>query len=287
MIRLDKTEEIEKQYNEGYLRFGCPANWINYARLQPPGVADRYEAVFAHVRKDDERFGMICDDGYPLNYNRSLWDDEELDGMVYARYTYSTLVPTICFYSLDTKKIAGDLGIKGNSDMCIDVDLKPYYKAMNLSPEEEYSLLIIRFPEMLKMDLWNEIPKAVANTDLLFKRRFDANNPFAIRYVKYNLDITKEFWDLHPYDELFRKRPEFRAQHEARIIIPNVMLTMDPVNNPEMYFLNEIKIPVPNIKDYAVVHPAKYDTIRIEEFNEDLSEAKFRLYKRARKAKSE
>ena len=67
MLRIDKSEEIEKQYNEGYLRFSCPANWINYAKIQPPGIADKYEAVFAHVKRDDPRLGMICDDGYPLN----------------------------------------------------------------------------------------------------------------------------------------------------------------------------------------------------------------------------
>ena len=43
-------------------RFG-----INYAKIQPPGIADKYEAVFAHVKRDDPRLGMICDDGYPLN----------------------------------------------------------------------------------------------------------------------------------------------------------------------------------------------------------------------------
>ena len=67
MLRIGKTEEIERQFNEGYLRFSCPANWINYAKIQPPGIADKYEAVFAHVKRDDRRLGMICDDGYPLN----------------------------------------------------------------------------------------------------------------------------------------------------------------------------------------------------------------------------
>ena len=51
MIRVGKTEEMEKQYNEGYLRFSCPANWINYAKIQPPGIADKFEAVFAHVKR--------------------------------------------------------------------------------------------------------------------------------------------------------------------------------------------------------------------------------------------
>ena len=45
MLRVGTTEEIERQFKEGYLRFGCAANWIMYAKSQPPGIPDRYEAL--------------------------------------------------------------------------------------------------------------------------------------------------------------------------------------------------------------------------------------------------
>lgn len=81
MIRVARTKAIEDQYNKRYIRFGCPSNWINYAEKNPDnGVADRYEAVFAHVKKDDDRLKMICDDGTPLDHPWVLWKDEEPDG---------------------------------------------------------------------------------------------------------------------------------------------------------------------------------------------------------------
>lgn len=66
MIRIGRTEEIEKQYRECYIRFSCPANWINYANNHAPGIADKYEAIFAHVDKFDPRLWMTCSDGAPL-----------------------------------------------------------------------------------------------------------------------------------------------------------------------------------------------------------------------------
>ena len=60
MLRVGKTEEIERQFNEGYLRFGCAANWIMYANSQPPGIADMFEAIFAHINKDDPRLLEEC-----------------------------------------------------------------------------------------------------------------------------------------------------------------------------------------------------------------------------------
>ena len=271
MLRLGSTEEIEKQFEEGYIRFGCPANWILYARTQPPGVADRFEGIFAHVKKDDPRFGMICDDGYPLNYSRSLWNDEEPDGTVYARYVYSTLVPTVCFYSIAVKKAAKYFGIKGNGSMYLSADLKPYIKALNIDPEKS-SMLVIRFPWMLADDLRREIPQAVVKNGFLYKKDFDPGNPMAIKYVTYDLDVKKQFWDLHPCNELFHKRPEFKNQREARIIIPNTFFMMDPVKKPDWFFINQLKVPVPNIKNYALVVPcSRCNQVVFDQFNEDLS----------------
>lgn len=280
MLHLGKTEEIDKQFKEGYLRFSCPANWINYAKKQAPGIADRYEAIFAHVKKNDPRFGMICDDGYPLNYSRSLWNDYEPDGTVYARYLLSTLVPAICFYSISIKDAARHFGINWGSSKWLRADLQPYYKALNINTEE-YSILAIRFPGKLVDELRREIPIAMPKVKNINKSNFNPGNPLALKYVKYDLDINKEFWDLHPYDELFRKRPDFRSQREVRMIIPNVSFTRDPVFCPEMYHDNELNIPVPNIQSYALICPAsKCDTIRFEKFNEDFSLYDILFYKR-------
>lgn len=104
------------------------------------------------------------------------------------------------------------------------------------------------------------------------KRDFDANNALAVKYVKYDLDIDKEFWELHPYDELFRKRPEYKNQHEARLIIPNAPFMRDPVYRPDLYHDNELIVPVPGLKSYSSIIPAtKCSTIMFDNFNEDFS----------------
>ena len=71
---------ILDEYNEGYLRFSCPANWINYAKIQPPGIADKFEAVFAHVKRD------------PV-YRPDLYHDNELIVPVPGLKSYSSIIP--------------------------------------------------------------------------------------------------------------------------------------------------------------------------------------------------
>ena len=271
MLRLGSTEEIEKQFNEGYIRFSCPANWINYARHNAPGIADKFEAVFAHVKRDDPRLATKGDDGVPLNKYRSLWNDEGPDDTLYVRYVFSTLVPAVCFYSIDIKDAARHFGINGNSGYWLKTDLQPYYEAMNIVPDKS-SVLIIRYPGQFFEELRREIPKAIIGAQNIDKRDFQVNNPLAVKYVNYDLDIDKLFWDLAPYKELFRKQPRFKDQREARIIIPNAPFTRDPVYLPELYHDNEINIPVPNIKTYASICPvSKCKSIQFENFNEDLS----------------
>ena len=91
----------------------------------------------------------------------------------------------------------------------MSADLRPYYKALNINLEK-CSLLVVRFPHKLVYELRHEIPKAVNDTYNIDKSEFKPDNSLALGYVKYDLDINKEFWNLHPYYELFRKRPEFR-----------------------------------------------------------------------------
>ena len=73
MLRIGKTEEIVRQYEEGYLRFSCPGNWIMYAKKNhDDGIADRYEAVFAHVKRDDPRL-LEAFNNDPTEMAWSLW----------------------------------------------------------------------------------------------------------------------------------------------------------------------------------------------------------------------
>ena len=268
MIRIGRTEEIEKQYRECYIRFSCPANWINYANNHAPGIADKFEAIFAHVDKFDPRLWMTCSDGAPL-YG-ALWRSENSDGTVYARYLYSCLVPTVCFYSLGISKLAKQMGIKDNKPGRITIDLLSYYKAMNVCPEES-SVLVIRFPGLFIPELRREIPNAVKAANNIAKADFNADNSLAVKYVKYDLDINEMFFKLRPYDEIFRKQPEYKEQHEARMIIPNVSFLRNPIYFPSLYHDNEMNVPVPELQSYSFIYPAsRCKTMAFENFTQNL-----------------
>ena len=95
MLRIGKTDEIERQYEEGYLRFSCPGNWIMYAKKNhEDGIADRYEAIFAHVKKDYPRL-LEAFYNDPAEMAWSLWSEAGTDDTIYARYVHSCLVPTV------------------------------------------------------------------------------------------------------------------------------------------------------------------------------------------------
>ena len=203
MLRIGKTEEIERQFNEGYLRFGCAANWIMYAKSQPPGIADKYEAIFAHINKDDPRLSEECHHD-AINLAFSYLYEEGPNDTLYVRYTYACLVPAICFYSIDIKDAAKHFGIKGNSNQWLRADLEPYYDAMRINREES-SVLIVRFPSLLIRELRNEIPKHdhELKVSVPHLQGYSAIVPASkckrIRFENFNEDLSR-------YDILFRDK---------------------------------------------------------------------------------
>ena len=197
MLRIGKTEDIERQYEEGYLKFSCPGTWIMYAKKNhDDGIADKYEAIFAHVKRDDPRLLKACNND-PANMALSLWCEAGSDDTIYARYVYSCLVPSVCFYSIAVKDVARYFGLPMEKGNWVEAD-----------------------------------------------------------YVKYDLDLNEEFIDPYPYKALFRKRPEFSEQREARMVIPGVIFLRYPYENPDKWEDHVMKVPVPGIKDYAEVIPA-------------------------------
>ena len=103
MLRIGKTEGIEKQYNNCFLNFGCPANWIDLAKKDTTGKADKYEAVFAHVKKDDPR---LLELGGGDEYNRAFgyWYDEGPEDTVFVRDVQMREIPKVVNSYLNMEK---------------------------------------------------------------------------------------------------------------------------------------------------------------------------------------
>ena len=68
------------------------------------------------------------------------------------------------------------------------------------------------------------------------------------------------------------KRPEFRNQREARLVIPGVNYLRHPKVRPDEFHDHELKVSVPQLQEYSAIVPAsKCKKIQFENFNEDLS----------------
>jgi len=267
-IRLGKTDSISKQYKDGYLEFGCPANWIDYANKHCDGIADKYEAIVGHVKKDDPRLSMLGDDGIPLNMFRSLWIEDDSNDMVFVRYLYLCLTPALCFFSIPVKEIALNCKKEDNKSKGFRINLSVFYKAMDININE-CSVLIITFPERLFQELNEEIPNNLQRCQNIDINRYNPNCPFLTSMINYNLDLEKEFFDIQNFDAIFRKRPQYSNQNEARIIIPNVNFVSDPVYNINSYKDNTMKMYLPNLASYSYIFPAKdIHTIDFFNFNE-------------------
>lgn len=263
MLRLGKTVNIHRQYEECRLTFGCPANWIRYAKHDATGIADEYEAILGHVSRSDERLSQICDDGAPLNSSNSLWetDDSNNNELIFVRYIYSCLTPTICFYSRKIKeeviKLEQEIGHEINS---YEIDMKPYLDSLGLDVND-CSFLVVRFPGKLWQELKMQIPKELKSTDVAINiDDFKIEDPLCIRYVDYSLDIEKEFFqeNVHSYSPIFTKRPKYKDQCEARIFIPNVYFTTYPLIEDKEYDIKnfEFSVSLPNMHEYISEVPA-------------------------------
>ena len=250
LIRVDKTKTIREQIDEGFVTFGCPANWIDYARKHEDGIADKFEAICGHVRKDDPRLSMICDDGVPLNAFRSLWNEDGPHDTVFVRYIYHCLTPALCFYSVAVKE-----QVK-KATAPILIDLRDYYNSLGIN-REECSVLSIYETNRFFAELRSRIPSALSNNNHINRDNMDDNCRLLAEAVDYSLNLESEFFNPRSLKDIYKKLPKYASQCEARLIIPDVYFTADSVYNPKAYKTNKLNVPVPHLRDYSYVCDAK------------------------------
>ena len=237
-IRIDQTDTIRKQYYDNEVVFGCPANWIDYARCHVDGIADKYEAICGHVRKNDPRLSTICDDGIPLNAFRSLWNEEG------PNYIYDCLTPTICFYSIDVKETLKEKPYR------ISYNLQEFYSSLGLK-KEECSILVILDVNRFLSDLRKSIPIELTKHNHINTERFDPNCVLLAENMHYDLNLKSEFFHVGSLKSIYHKQPKYSPQKEARLIIPGVFFTSDPVFNANAYKDNRLSVHVSCLKEYS------------------------------------
>ena len=79
---------------------------------------------------------------------------------------------------------------------------------------------------------------------------------------------------------IYRKRRKFRPQKEARLIIPKVYFTADPVYRKDAYEVNRLSIELPNFKEYCIYGDAKdVNYLIFDEYNEETDTIRIRFSK--------
>lgn len=206
-----------KQYMDFFLNgefnFGCPGAYIEEAIKEGNNEqGDKYEAVFARLKKGDARISDARD---------CLKDDLEIieDGQyVLLRRNSAKLVPTFCFFNYiieDLRK--GEKGEPKNGILPVTLvfDERMYSGfASGTSEAEKLTVAAIKVQGFL--------PRA---KEIIFSE-IGVKSRARMKEVDYKLRGNDTFFipPSDSYDELFYKRPKYDYQHEGRIALPGIQL---------------------------------------------------------------
>ena len=60
LMRVDKTKNINEDFEHNRLTFSCAANWLDYVlKEHNQTIGDLYECIFAHLKRDDPRIHHV------------------------------------------------------------------------------------------------------------------------------------------------------------------------------------------------------------------------------------
>lgn len=282
LFRIGRKSTIEQQFKEGYITFGCPANWIDYSiKHKDSQTGDLYECIIGQTLQCDPRVEELG----KTYHNNLLQMNHPNNGLCLVRFIPTILTPTLCFYSFNTDSERNAQRLKGKTGDVVTYNLDRYRRRMGYA-EEEASFLFIEDKDSFVNDLRSNVPIAVEQNknNLTSERvfgRFHPKKPLLINDVDYSRHTKDEIFVDNPMSsqEIFWKMPEYAYQHEMRFIIPgtNFIQSYDSLYgyNPTK---NVINVHLPHLKEYALVYPAsEAHTIRFSEFNDSDKTMKFSI----------
>lgn len=280
-MRAGKTEEIMDGYNNDYIKFTCPANWIDYAlKYGNEIIGDMYDCSFANTREKynccvqrlTDRDGILMmDEILTLKDNRTAF--------YHHYYKHKISKPTLCYYTFKYDIWNNEYKHRGlQNDEWLYGDLDQYLKGMGFN-EEEASYLFIHdtrgFINELKKTIVDAVYKSKDRlSDEGFSDEFDKNRSINMDDINYGRHCRNEVFidnDKDNDDVIFWKLPEYAWQSEFRITIQNIHFTQNIRDDMEGYNYaeNELKVYIPNLKKYAsVVSAAKAHSVVFRNFDE-------------------
>lgn len=257
-LRVGKAKDIRASYEQKKISIGCPANWINYAKLHGnQTVGDLYECVFAHLAKDDPRIPNLLGICNQVGRASSLLYERLGDGSYLFRRRETVLTPVWCTYSFEYDELLKVRKEDGLPNVCFD--LSGFQRIMG---EENTGVLLIKSP----VDFINEVSrqivdaveknKAILDLDK-FKNPFDVSASILMKSVDYfrNDDNTVfERWNKQELSELFWKRRSYNYQSEARLEVSKVNFKSDSVDFGMDYKVNTLDVYLPNFQSYTEIY---------------------------------
>lgn len=210
-----------EQFIKGHFNFSCAGAYIEKAEHEGNNEqGDKYEAVFARLKKCDPRINDI---------KKRLKEDLEIidDGQyVLLRRQSAKYIPTFCFFAY--KKSDLEKGEFGKKTYC--EDKKIYDITLRFDPKmysgfvQKYDKNVDKTDDKRCTMALIELNPFIENAKGFIKSAFGFLAGAKMDFINYEEREKDEFY-IEPtgdYNELFYKRPKYRYQHEARIVLRNI-----------------------------------------------------------------
>lgn len=255
-LKVGRTDEILNNFNNNQITFGCPANWLDYARKEKnPSVGDILESVYAccpisekelHINQEQREYTIIGNASADSCY-------------LYKQSTI--LTPALCFMSFKNED--------EYKNKCF-FNINEYIGRMQYLLEEA-SILIIKDVKTFHNELNEQVPTALSNSkNVIFKKPYDYT-PVRMQHVDYDFYEKYPFFDIsnNTNDEMFYKRKRYSYQSEVRIILNGTNYTQKYNTNDYDFKKNQLAVSLPNLKKYARVVSATEINGFIVNFKDD------------------
>lgn len=257
LLRVDSKKAIDDCWNSKSLLFGCAANWVDYARKGNHATGDPYECVFSRIPAN-QLLRRYDSHGILIEANVQKAPDKEAPQYNFWRYVPTMLTPAMCFFSFAAAEPNGTFYTKG-PDYIFDLGKYARYMEYDLS---QSAFLLIQDANCFFDELRNQIPIAIEeNRANLTQTRYYSGQiqndpPLYADMVRYDKHQRFDVFDEMPAppEELFWKFPEYKEQHEIRLIIPhwNFVQEYDPCFPDKYdYQKNRLRVRLPHLHEYA------------------------------------
>lgn len=210
-MKINEKQWIEA-IRDGSLCFNRVGYFIEQAEKTGNNEqGDKYEGVFARVKKTDGRIPAIRN---KYADDLEIVDDDD-DEYVLLRRKSSRNVPIFCAYGIPKTELSIEEGTIVKQDGEIHARAKYYF------PEKMYKGFLDNTTNGINTS-WGFYASSGHWYEAIEKALIEKKLRYSKQIISYDLDLSGDFF-VEPndtYSELFHKRCDLSYQHEVRYILP-------------------------------------------------------------------